>query len=548
MFGTLEDFLYSSMSSQIGSLSFIGEGSTRRKEILAKFLDLEIFERKYKLAKEDAADLRGALKRVEGKEFDEEIFEVKKSIIEGESVTKQHEAECERLQEYLDLSNSNINEIQKKIDSVPAVIIDIVSLKNQLKEKKYESKSIISLVSGLKKQRHENVDLLEKVNNFIDNFDIEGFETKQREYEEHYSQLEQLLFEIKEKKNSILLKQQKLQLLSEVPCGDAFPTCKFIKDAHEAKISIIADENNLAKLKTDCIELKEISDSCTIDEVESNIEKYQRILEKKKNIELFLANNKLETEKNEAIANKLEHENERIEDKVKEYEDNKEAIENIEDLMLEKKRITNIVVSTEKSLEDCRNETFKLYKIRGSLEQRLKNLIDMKNELKLLRQEYSAYDLFQKCMHSGGISYDIIKRKLPVINNEIAKVLANVVDFEIFFEEEGRRLNILIKHPNFEARPLEMGSGAEKTIAAMAIRLALLSVSNLPKPSLFILDEPGTSLDETNMEGFARILDMVKSYFKTVLLISHLDSLKDIVDMQLSIEKIGEYAHVRHIA
>ena len=546
MFGTLEDFLYSSMSSQIGSLSFIGEGSTRRKEILAKFLDLEIFERKYKLAKEDASDLRGALKRVEGKEFDEEIFEIEKDTTVNENITKQHEAECEKLQEFLDLSNSNVNEIQKKIDSVPAIIIDIVSLRNQLGEKKYELKDVASLLSSLKLSRQENIDTLEKINNFIDDFDIEEFETRQREHEEHYSRLEQLLSEIKEDKNNIFLKQQKLQLLSEVPCGDDFPTCKFIKDAHEARVSIVADTENLATIKLECTELKKAADSYNIEKVKNSIDKYQKILQKKKDIELFLANNKLEIEKNEAIANKLEHEIERIESRVKEYEDNKEAIENIEGLIMEKKRTTSLITNTEKELESCRGETFELYKIHGSLGQKLKNLIDMKNELKLLRQEYAAYDLFQKCMHSGGISYDIIKKKLPVINNETAKVLTNVVDFEIFFEEEGRRLNIFIKHPNFDPRPLEMGSGAEKTIAAMAIRLALLSVSNLPKPSLFILDEPGGALDETNMEGFIRILDMVKSYFKTVLLISHLDSLKDIVDIQLSIEKSGEYAYVRH--
>jgi DNA repair exonuclease SbcCD ATPase subunit len=40
VFGTMEDFLLTSMASQLGSLSFIGEGSTKRKEILAKFLDL----------------------------------------------------------------------------------------------------------------------------------------------------------------------------------------------------------------------------------------------------------------------------------------------------------------------------------------------------------------------------------------------------------------------------------------------------------------------------------------------------------------------------
>ena len=34
VFGTMEDFLFTSMSSQLGSLDFINEGSTRRKEIL----------------------------------------------------------------------------------------------------------------------------------------------------------------------------------------------------------------------------------------------------------------------------------------------------------------------------------------------------------------------------------------------------------------------------------------------------------------------------------------------------------------------------------
>ena len=80
----------------------------------------------------------------------------------------------------------------------------------------------------------------------------------------------------------------------------------------------------------------------------------------------------------------------------------------------------------------------------------------------------------------------------------------------------------------------------------MAIRLALLNVSSLPKPDLFILDEPATALDEENMEGFIRILDMVKSYFKTVLLISHLDTLKDCADMTIEIEKKGDFAYVNY--
>jgi DNA repair exonuclease SbcCD ATPase subunit len=149
-----------------------------------------------------------------------------------------------------------------------------------------------------------------------------------------------------------------------------------------------------------------------------------------------------------------------------------------------------------------------------------------------------------RCTHSNGIAYDIIKKRLPVINEEIAKIISNVVDFEVFFQESGRKLDVFIKHPRHEPRPIEMGSGAEKTIAAMGIRLALLSISNLPKGNVFILDEPGTALDAENMEGFIRILQLIKMYFKTVILISHVDSLKDIVDMEITIDKAGGYARV----
>ena len=89
-----------------------------------------------------------------------------------------------------------------------------------------------------------------------------------------------------------------------------------------------------------------------------------------------------------------------------------------------------------------------------------------------------------------------------------------------------------------------MGSGSEKSIAAIAIRLALLTVSSLPKSDIFILDEPGTELDEENMENFIQILDIIKSYFKTVILISHLDSLKDCVDQQITIDKRNGFAFV----
>ena len=198
----------------------------------------------------------------------------------------------------------------------------------------------------------------------------------------------------------------------------------------------------------------------------------------------------------------------------------------------------------EKELNKLRKEILDLYKNVGSLEQRHEELTNQKENFISLQEEYTTADLFLKCMHPNGISYDIIKRRLPLINSEISKILTNIVEFEIFFENEESKLDILIKHPRHDPRPIELGSGAEKTIAAMAIRLALLNVSTLPKGDVFILDEPGTALDAENMEGFVRILEMIKSQFKTVMLISHLDSLKDIVDQEIAIEKNNGRAYV----
>jgi len=46
------------------------------------------------------------------------------------------------------------------------------------------------------------------------------------------------------------------------------------------------------------------------------------------------------------------------------------------------------------------------------------------------------------------------------------------------------------------------------------------------------------------MEGFVRILDMVKNYYQTILLISHVDDIKDVADMTIEIDKLDGFAHV----
>ena len=132
MFGSLEDFLLTSMASQLDSLQFINEGSTKRKEILAKFLDLHIFDKKFKMAKDDASDLKGALKRLEGKEFEQEIKEAEHEIKENENTTKQKEEECEKIRRDIFSLQEKVAYLTGKIDSIPAEIIDVKNINKSL--------------------------------------------------------------------------------------------------------------------------------------------------------------------------------------------------------------------------------------------------------------------------------------------------------------------------------------------------------------------------------------------------------------------------------
>ena len=216
----------------------------------------------------------------------------------------------------------------------------------------------------------------------------------------------------------------------------------------------------------------------------------------------------------------------------------------METLNREKKGIIKAFKDIEPKVKLCKSAIQKFLVELGATQKNIEQLQEQENEHKNLEQDWVAYEMFMRCMHPNGIAYEVIKDKLPLINEEIAKVLANIVEFQVFFENNDKKLNINIKHPNYDARPLSMGSGAEKTIAAMAIRLALISITNLPKSELFILDEPATALDQEHMEGFVRLLDMIKNQFKTVLLISHLEALKDVVDTTIDIEKIDGYARI----
>jgi len=543
-FGTLEDFLMTSMASQLGALQFISEGSTKRKEILAKFLDLELFDKKFKLAKEDATDLRGALKRLEGKEFDEDILATEEEVKINEKSTQEQTLICKKIKtEISNLNKKRIN-LEKEIELIPTEVINIDEVLLEINEKEKLAAHNIAENIESNGELYDKQQILNQINAFIDSFDIDDLELKQGILKTKEQQLNNIIDDIKNEEIRFENQKKKSELLKEVPCGSEYAHCKFIKDAYIATEKLSLTKKTCEEFKEHQKDLTRGINNLNPNKISDHLAKYDQVLEKRNVIKGAMSTLQFSIEKNEIKIEALDKDVTNLNQKRDEYYQNREIIDGKGALIKKMDDILSQIESQKATLDGCEANILEMYKEHGSIEQKLTSLVEQKQELADLREEYSAYDLFMRCMHTGGISYDIIKKKLPVINNEIAKVLANVVNFETFFEDDGKHLRIFIKHPKHEPRPLEMGSGAEKTIAAMAIRLALLSVSSLPKGDVFVLDEPGAALDAENMDGFISILELIKSYFKTVLLISHLDSLKDCVDIQITIDKKGDYAQV----
>ena len=385
---------------------------------------------------------------------------------------------------------------------------------------------------------------LTKADDFIETVSRDDLMGKKEDIRESEYRLSALLIDFEKvqlRKDDIA---KKVSLLSKVPCGDKYPTCRFLQDAILSRDKISTTDEELVGIGKSVVAAKDEINLLDKENVERQLEKYQNLLESRASVEKDISNILLEEAKDISSERDLQRQMEGLREKEREYFENEKDCQIIFSFRKQKKELMRQHEETSEDLGRCEEEMHLLIQKRGSCEQKIDSLRERKAEQEDLKRRYVAYDLLKSCMDPNGISSDIIKKCLPIINEEINKVLVGIVPFEVSFEIAERKLEVYICHPKHGPRLIEMASGAEKTISAMAIRLALTKIGNLPKSDIFILDEPATDLDSDNMDGFLRILEMLKSQFKTVILISHLDALKECVDDEIVIEKKNGFARV----
>ena len=87
----------------------------------------------------------------------------------------------------------------------------------------------------------------------------------------------------------------------------------------------------------------------------------------------------------------------------------------------------------------------------------------------------------------------------------------------------------------------------EKMVSSMALRVALGNVSNLNKSDMFIVDEGFGALDHQNVEAVTSLMKRLKAYYRLIMVISHVDVVKDSVDNIIDITKVGMESKVEYV-
>jgi DNA repair exonuclease SbcCD ATPase subunit/DNA repair exonuclease SbcCD nuclease subunit len=549
-FGGVQDFLMTSLAAQHDSFGFINEGSTKRKSILAKFLDLEIFDEMHKAVKKDSAEMRGLIKHLNSVDWEKklkralsEYAEILGEIEEKKGECEAHDARLTVLREEQLLINDQVLAASQRDINIDKVKRDLKKAQNSLKKATQE---LVNLSTQLKEKR-ERMGTIEPLRGELLK-KAESAEVKLKIVEKNQEVLK------KSKKNleSLLRKQKSLQSKIDLLHDHEYdPDCefccnnKFVQQAEQAKVDIVEVERDVGVsqefIKNLESTIQEMGESYLRQEIQDFVDLDMEFLSLRDEIKHL----SLMYENEEGKISLMEHRIPKFQEDIAYYNENIEAYENLSSLRGDLKAINQTISLKEKACKKCREQLLELMSEKGSTNRTIEEAREGIKKIKDAERDYIAYDLFVQATHANGISYEVIKSMLSIINSEIAAVLSSIVDFEVLVDNDGDSLEIYIKHPNFDPRPLSMGSGAEKTIASMAIRLALISVSSLPKPSSFWLDEPGTALDAEHMEGFVRLLQMIKAQFETVFLITHLESLKDVVDKTIEIDKVDGYAQVK---
>ena len=548
--GSYDDFILTAMSNQSNSGGFIEKSQKERKELLAQFLDMDVFEQLYQVANEEIKELSALLKDYKNQNFTEKLSEAEESLMENKKKVGETQTLLDEYKERRVKVGLRIEELLSKLISVDSSVTDtdnLIKLKEELEESANTKATecneyvdtLVDLESKLKKSQLE-----------FDRYDLVDLKEKHLKYESYSKMMIDIQSQIDDLDREIEHKKKHLDGIGSLTFDDGCDHCvknkntPFAQQAQSLEREIREsslirltrsgeyDEASMNKAKYDVTSIL-----AEIQTLKSEIDNYTNQIEK---VELQTKSCNLElTELQNRIDNVDSDIQKSIEQKVS-VEHNTKVQKEIDKYKENLKEIEDLIYDTNDILIDVSGEV----KI---AENTIKTVNDSINKLEDMETKYEGYEYYLQCVKRDGIPYKLISDVLPKLEIEINNILQPLVDFQILLNTDGKNINSYIAYGDEEFWPLELTSGMEKFISSVAIRTALTNVSNLPRPNFIAIDEGFGSLDSDNFNSLYLLFDYLKNQFDFLVTISHIDKTRDMVDQIIDITKVGGFSSIRYL-
>jgi DNA repair exonuclease SbcCD ATPase subunit len=200
--------------------------------------------------------------------------------------------------------------------------------------------------------------------------------------------------------------------------------------------------------------------------------------------------------------------------------------------------LENEVQTITKQLENRNTEHEKLESFKDNLKITYDSLASKKDIV-------NYYDFSYSLLKDGGVKSKIIKKYLPLINQQVNRYL-QMMDFYINFTLD-EEFNETVQSPIHEDFSYSSFSEGEKCRINLALLFTWREVARLKNSvncNLMILDEIfDSSLDSTGTEEFLKIIRYVIKD-ANVFVISHKTGLEDKFESVLRFEKVKGFSHM----
>lgn len=542
--GSYDDFILTTLSLQGNQGSFIDMGQTERKELLSQFIGLTLFDRLVAAAADRMKEVTGAIKS-----FNKEDNTKKSADMQNE-----HEllgGKLTELQALIDQAKADIKAIVDTVEVETGKIISLsdvpTSISGIVVEKarfaKYVSENA-PLVEPMKVELIGLKDGLEKVKAEIERLAAQELNKKYSEYGKLTKEKSSAESALDKLKTLVKEKIKKLEHLDKHEYDKNCPYCMnniFVKDAIATRESLAADKQSAIDLLAT---IGEIDEKLALLATAVAMYESQKVL----TANSLVAENEISTKllKLNTITTQLDKANNRIGEidaLIALYEKSKEIIETNQLIQAEIARLNQEKRVKEGAVKKMDDEYMKAFARKTSLADQILLIKTRIEEIEVFENEAVAYQYYLTAIGKDGIPYQIISEVVPQLEAEVNNILTQIVEFTMDIETDGKNVNAYIKYED-KKWPMELCSGMEKFIAALALRVSLINISNLPRPNFLVVDEGFSALDADSMSMVHALFDFLKQNFEFIIVISHLDVMRDMVEKQLEIKKVNGFSHI----